>query len=469
MFILFQGSPDLFTFIDGLNDLNSSIAEELQNYSQDDVDQIPFIRVREDPALTWLYLNLIRGTLADGIKYLLGDNDYMISCYLDSSFLSNKHYLAAFLMCLEAITIKRMDILDQIDCTLYSQCPLLGTKTKKTHRRTNSNPPSAYCSTQPKFHDTYNGMNVSSESKTHIRRTASMPNIQSEIASKARCKSFHRHRSYTVAACEPRVVPKFTYQAPHSENDSFSKSPINDLRPIQLVKCDDIEIHTDFTVEQASRCSSVQSSASNPGFFSRIYRSRLLSPTPSDTNQKHFSLFSGTSPVDFNFGPIEGEKIEQTHDAISVLNEVEETNRGNQNQPPSQLRRYPWEGQSIASFLQNSQFSRANTELERENAHFSLSEAMIAAIEKMKCRQYEERLARERMRIQNGVSSLGATSSSWSDSVNSDDSDYSSRYHVIGTENGKSTTESDSEELQHRVCILLFLYIKSIITKINFF
>lgn len=43
----------------------------------------------------------------------------------------------------------------------------------------------------------------------------------------------------------------------------------------------------------------------------------------------------------------------------------------------------PKEGQSLTSFLSSAQFSRANAELDRENAHFSISEAMIAAIEQV--------------------------------------------------------------------------------------
>ncbi|KAK3925173.1 Run domain Beclin-1-interacting and cysteine-rich domain-containing protein [Frankliniella fusca] len=45
----------------------------------------------------------------------------------------------------------------------------------------------------------------------------------------------------------------------------------------------------------------------------------------------------------------------------------------------------PVEGQSLFSFLSSGQFSRANAELDRENAHFSISEAMISAIEQVKC------------------------------------------------------------------------------------
>lgn len=51
-------------------------------------------------------------------------------------------------------------------------------------------------------------------------------------------------------------------------------------------------------------------------------------------------------------------------------------------------------GQSLTSFLSSEQFSRASAELDRENAHFSICEAMISAIEQMKCNR-ELRLAED--------------------------------------------------------------------------
>lgn len=47
----------------------------------------------------------------------------------------------------------------------------------------------------------------------------------------------------------------------------------------------------------------------------------------------------------------------------------------------------PTKGQTLTSFLSSSQVSRSNAELDRENAHFSISEAMIAAIEQINWRR----------------------------------------------------------------------------------
>ncbi|KAK9736259.1 putative zinc-RING and/or ribbon [Popillia japonica] len=47
----------------------------------------------------------------------------------------------------------------------------------------------------------------------------------------------------------------------------------------------------------------------------------------------------------------------------------------------------PVQGQTLTSFLTSSQFTRANAELDRENAHFSISEAMISAMEQIRCKR----------------------------------------------------------------------------------
>lgn len=43
----------------------------------------------------------------------------------------------------------------------------------------------------------------------------------------------------------------------------------------------------------------------------------------------------------------------------------------------------PKQGQSLASFLSSGQFAGARAELDRENAHFAISEAMISAVEQV--------------------------------------------------------------------------------------
>lgn len=47
----------------------------------------------------------------------------------------------------------------------------------------------------------------------------------------------------------------------------------------------------------------------------------------------------------------------------------------------------PKRGETLTSFLTSNHFSRGNAELDRENAHFNISEAMISAMEQIRCKR----------------------------------------------------------------------------------
>lgn len=71
-------------------------------------------------------------------------------------------------------------------------------------------------------------------------------------------------------------------------------------------------------------------------------------------------------------------------------------------------RMQPTRGQSLASYLQALQMCRSNvTDLERENAHFDLSDAIISAIEQVKC------IHRERLKEKKLKAVRRANRSSW--------------------------------------------------------
>ncbi|PSN54788.1 hypothetical protein C0J52_01979 [Blattella germanica] len=89
----------------------------------------------------------------------------------------------------------------------------------------------------------------------------------------------------------------------------------------------------------------------------------------------------------------------------------------------------PMEGQSLTSFLSSGQFSRPSAELDRENAHFSVSEAMIAAIEQVKCKR-QLRVAEETGDVcdettttDQSVSPLSSSPGTPSESISTDDVD----------------------------------------------
>lgn len=97
----------------------------------------------------------------------------------------------------------------------------------------------------------------------------------------------------------------------------------------------------------------------------------------------------------------------------------------------------PTKGQSLLSFLTSSQFTRANAELDRENAHFSISEAIISALEQIKCKEKykmnEEQIddsdpeildLKQRIRLRRTEKAIEKHRKLWTASVMSNDSKF---------------------------------------------
>lgn len=224
------------------------------------------------------------------------------------------------------------------------------------------------------------------------------------------------------------IVPSFSYtqsQIPLSDsggsNDtcpSFFENK-NELRPINIVKCDDIEIYFDRkhspsvpssknsatpTTLLSSNLTHTAQSSQSQSTSKPLQKKRTWSILPffdddqyagesSNQTTPSKSIFSKSAPSDFvnQFIPQAGIKIDQKHRRPIPLDSADS------NIPYSSGAGFfpkPMLGQSLASFLQTAQFSRTNAEIERENAHFSVAEAMISAFEQIKWRNTEKRLAK---------------------------------------------------------------------------
>lgn len=227
-------------------------------------------------------------------------------------------------------------------------------------------------------------------------------------------------------------VPSFSYKQLPSDSASSTGLPVigvDDLKTISLVKCDDIKIHFDAKYRADNNAANI----------SNLNKSMLKIPTPptlssssqstgifSFINRESFSLFNNTekqldsmtssflatSSASSDFvrtflPPRQGEKIQNRYQQRALIDFCPSSssvdkqqlsssesaansyypNSQNFHQPLQQhtaAAATPLHGQSLTSFLQAGQFSRVNNELERENAHFSVSEAMISAIEQIK-------------------------------------------------------------------------------------
>lgn len=173
----------------------------------------------------------------------------------------------------------------------------------------------------------------------------------------------------------------------------------NDLQPINLVKCDDIKIHTDRRGDGTS--TSLEVPSKNVG----LVRGGNLLPY---LNTSHNSASTGSSspgkkqtsnsaPGDFaSFFAANGAKIENRYRQSTLLDNIESSASLSPLCNHDHCALIPNRGQSLTSYLQEAQRTRRNiTDLERENAHFSLSDAIISAIEEIKCSRLERKKERQ--------------------------------------------------------------------------
>lgn len=207
------------------------------------------------------------------------------------------------------------------------------------------------------------------------------------------------------------TTPTPTTIKPLSNNSASSSQPIAsgsgscpspDLVPISLIRCDDIKIHVDrrqmvkpIVAELVAGRSNDSNESSPPTpkqtsllscFPSKIgLNFKLLNSEKAESNSMYSNFGPGSAPGDFvsEFMPKEGEKIQNRY-SRPIMDDIGGDGGGIDNYTPPIFGRQPMQGQSLTSFLESAQFSRVNSDLERENAHFSVSEAMISAIEQIK-------------------------------------------------------------------------------------
>lgn len=230
--------------------------------------------------------------------------------------------------------------------------------------------------------------------------------------------------SYTQMASDSassNSLSPFASNAPTSERTAAADDDLL-LTTISLVKCDDIKIHFDrkhgplknatLLAQELPTLSALPSSLSPPPPLLESVSSTKSASSPAN-------LFSFISRDSFSLFHIGGDKASEsgcsltatatpaTSDIVRTFLSPRQGEKIKNRMGPSilQFSSYaqqpqPQHNQSLTAFLQAAQFSRISNELERENAHFSVSEAMIAAIEQIKWTNGENLRAKQRMSVE---------------------------------------------------------------------
>lgn len=406
-------------------------------------------RIRNDKALMWLYENLLTHQLKTKLQSLLSDNEHLTNCYeVTLAFFGSRKFVDALYICLDAFNSKRYDFLLQIDQSLYFSvineslkttsiasankgdmntatkasrqllnsrnseiCDIRASKSslKKCDNSllslTNKNIDNKLSTTNRRCRNGRSRCRIKHMITLKLRKFVSLPDLRQEP--KLHTRNLARSRSQLIRVKSHRLkltaenlaindrqkIPCIQINQRNMAANRFDhfNSTVNDLQPINLVKCDDIKIHTDRRGElMSSDLSGYDVPTRSVGL---VKGSNLLpylnaahdSPAESSSSPNK-KLTSNSAPGDFaSFFAANGAKIENRYQRSNIFHNIESSTSS-----PlcnhDQCALIPNRGQSLTSYLQEAQRTRRNiTDLERENAHFSLSDAVISAIEEIKC------------------------------------------------------------------------------------
>lgn len=363
-------------------------------------------RIRNDTALLWLWESLLTSQLESRLRCLLSDNEHLTNCYdVTTAFLCCPKFVGALYICFDAFKLGQYENLLTIDTNLYAYREHVDQQPRDHDQMHDPLAP-----TKPEPHKKVKRKRsirlrykLKHLLKLSLRPWASLPEIhwiagpsdgQRSWANSwdTQCQPRSQLTLENLAIRNRRDEPAATAAAAvASTSQPPTQATINQLQPISLVKCDNIKIHTDRRHAQSDRSLSAltfgpaSTAESNlVPFMSTMKGLNMAGAAPPALDKPSMS----SAPAEFSLlFATNGAKIDKSylddtfpHDATVSPDQTS----------PKYLNGgctlVPTRGQTLAAYLQEAQQMRRHiTDLERENAHFALSDVIISAIEEIKC------------------------------------------------------------------------------------
>ncbi|XP_022269700.2 run domain Beclin-1-interacting and cysteine-rich domain-containing protein isoform X14 [Canis lupus baileyi] len=380
----------------------------------------------------WLQHSLQCHCLSAQLRPLLGDKQYIRKFYTDTAFLLSNAHVTAMLQCLEAVEQNNPRLLAQIDASMFArkhESPLLVTKSQSLTALPGSTytPPTSHA--QHSYFGSFSSLYQSVPNHGSERRSTSFslsgpprkPQESREHVSPAQDQAFQASLLPVSALARdssstPNEMSSSTLTSPleaslvSSQNDSpsdASEGPeylaIGNLDPRgRTASCQSHSSNAESSSSNLFSSSSSQkpdSAASSLGEQEGDGQSQLSSilrrssfsegqtlPATSGTKKSHTRSHSDTNIA--SRGAPGGPRN------ITIIVEDPIAEGGQYLCSGEGMFRRPSEGQSLISYLSEQDFGSC-ADLEKENAHFSISESLIAAIELMKCNMMSQCLEEE--------------------------------------------------------------------------
>ncbi|XKL68141.1 hypothetical protein PGB90_003632 [Kerria lacca] len=410
-FLKDNGEPDFWVFVQGLCWLQPTLAASPLFLGNPSVSVRSPLK-KTDKAIAWLHKSIENHTFSEKLSWLLSDQEHLFSCYKSKAYLRQVQYSEAMLICLKAVEQGEISLLAKIDPTLYLKKKNVTTRKHLSYAESKSNDSekngTSILSTCSGTSSTdiidnnwsleYNEIKITKRPQvinSIFECTDSEKIMKDFIKNNLLKKSNSTSDLYLLYYKEKnnflfsKNVKKF-----HSRNCSLSgsvnHSPIeNNQSRIKYDKSESdvknrqsacfIHQHND-SLDSLSNISATDT-VINMGNIKKPKRRRRSSffklpfriwDTTSDDEQNNFSDSSSdqTSITGMN-----NKKSFIENDGHIML--------------PMSTGSFPKPapGQSIISFLSSGVFTQTNAELDRENAHFNIAEALVTVLKQAKCNQ----------------------------------------------------------------------------------
>ncbi|XP_037765505.1 run domain Beclin-1-interacting and cysteine-rich domain-containing protein isoform X7 [Chelonia mydas] len=414
---------------------------------------------RRAVAELWLQHSLQFHCLSAQLKPLLENRQYIRKFYTDAAFLLSDAHVTAMLQCLEAVEQNNPRLLAQIDTSMFlrrSEAPLPVTKSQSLTALPGSVciPPMDY--TQHRYFGSFSSLHQPASTSTSDRRPASssvcsstsqplenapynvsllLPEDRSPLGQPGLPRlsvTSPRDDSSSVSEMSTSTVTSQS-EDPWAGSQDDAQSDANDGPEYLAIgnlgrqgRACSSQSSTSSSITNSNKSSSSNlfssSSSQKPESISSVedqgassgsrgmslLRRSSFSEGQTSTPQGILKRSHARSHSDTNVAS--GKTPESQGDTSRVMGHVSGSTQSSEVSTPSSLYmeydagqylssgegmfRRPSEGQSLISYLSEQDFGSC-ADLEKENAHFSISESLIAAIELMKCNVMNRRLEEE--------------------------------------------------------------------------
>uniref|UniRef100_A0A8C0IM85 Rubicon autophagy regulator n=1 Tax=Chelonoidis abingdonii TaxID=106734 RepID=A0A8C0IM85_CHEAB len=374
----------------------------------------------------WLQHSLQFHCLSTQLKPLLKNRQYIRKFYTDAAFLLSDAHVTAMLQCLEAVEQNNPRLLAQIDTSMFlrrSEAPLPVTKSQSLTALPGSVciPPMDY--TQHRYFGSFSSLHQPASTSISVLGQPGLPRLSASSPRDDSCSVSEMSTSTVTSQSEdPWAGSQDDTQS--DANDGPEYLAIGNLGRRGRACSSQSSASSSTSTSNKSSSSNLFSSSSSqkPESISSLedqgasggsrrmslLRRSSFSEGQTSTPQGILKRSHARSHSDTNVAS--GKTPESQGDALRVPGHVSGSTQSSEVSTPSSfymeydagqylssgegMFRRPSEGQSLISYLSEQDFGSC-ADLEKENAHFSISESLIAAIELMKCNVMNRRLEEE--------------------------------------------------------------------------